>query len=120
MARFSFSAKSAYESWLWGDHRDFDLHFARDPDGYFYVSGDESKEWPASFYDGRTDEHTNEELTRLAPKGAEKLYSAFKDIMSPASAHSDHRGVLNRASANTSAGPTACQPLATADSARSG
>jgi hypothetical protein len=78
MARFNFYAASPYT--VWGHRDGFDLSFARDPEGRFYIpNAGDHKEWLASYFTRKTEEHSDSEREQYAPKGAEKLYNALKD-----------------------------------------
>jgi hypothetical protein len=59
------------------------VSFVRDAAGRFFVREatvfDDVREWLASYYTRKKEQHTGEELDRNAPLGAEKLYNAIKD-----------------------------------------
>jgi hypothetical protein len=79
MARFTFYAQNPFSGgWT---SPGIDIHFSRDPNGRFYVTGagEDAMEWLASYYTRKKEEHSYEEREKYAPLGAEKLYNAISD-----------------------------------------
>ncbi len=79
---FHFRVDDPYHRIVKGDMGLSEVGFVRDTNGGCYIddrmTDDDGKEWLASYYTGRGEEHSDQDRNLYAPLGARKFYEATK------------------------------------------